>query len=247
MTKDEILIELAKLKVLSKQLWECGNKYQSFGTNYHRYRAMVLEEKEDKLILQYLKVSDDAYVVQFRGGLTDAAPDELSHYDIDDALAAKFGDSVLTDSESGGFFVDSTIDIAGKVATFLRDHYPALDFIVCVIPEARYIDDDAKPPNGGRYEFLLQWLKLMDFDHEVLESIAGHSTLQSVMIPGLGPGDAEKLLKEHKIPFPELVYQPPLKPAHEIVEALEEAEQILLRTGLSKKEALHKLKAHMNI
>ena len=81
MTREEILGRIAQLNDLSGRLWDVANEYDCFDEPEMKGLLTGLNTESDQLQFEYARQFDDAYVMQFRGCLSNEAPMELSHYD----------------------------------------------------------------------------------------------------------------------------------------------------------------------
>ena len=210
MTKDEILGRIAQLQDLSGRLWNIAHEYDCFDEPEMSKLLTETNRESDQLHFDYARLFDDAYVMQFRGCLTDAAPLELSHYDIEDELRKVYGDKVSCDSESGGFFVDTTRGVAGQVQQFLSTKYPHLDFGVYDAMETEKQDIALSPglPNriysGNARKYLdehnieplpLEYEVKPRPDSEIKEMMA--EVVEILKKTGLPPIDAYIVLATH--------------------------------------------------
>lgn len=113
------LHQLAILQVQEANFWEICNKIGS-DTLWEKYKKF--QEEVD----QFEK--DNMPELMYHINLIGSDSSEISHYDIDDALTEKFGDSVRADSESGMFSVYIRKERAEEVKEFLKENFKSLSF-----------------------------------------------------------------------------------------------------------------------
>lgn len=128
-----LLIEWAALHRHEELLWEATiGKGKSY-TERQREAVGRWEKRREEISEQLEKLGYPVIRVTLTGCLTNEAPDDASHYDIDDDLSQVFkGKSVEVDSEGGQFFCYTTVALADEVAGYLRENHKHLDFGVRV-------------------------------------------------------------------------------------------------------------------
>lgn len=129
----EIYREYLKSFVREADMWEKiygDNTYDPTPVEEATYKTLM---RANEATVRELTAHPDSEVhsISFGGCLKDSAPEEMSHYDIDQHLKAVFGDQYTADSESGQFFGYCDHRIADKVVEYVTNKYgDVLDFSV---------------------------------------------------------------------------------------------------------------------
>lgn len=161
---DDIVTAFAVIQVMESMLYYDMQEKDSRKDPIMMAELKRIKDRNSAIIRLYFKrFRDRCFCVNYSGCLSD--DDDRSHYDIDDALEAKFGDAVSVDSESGMFCAFSTESMKDDITKFLHAEFPTLEF------DAEVEDDVNDTPTEHYREPRLrmgwtgaeEWLK----DHEV--------------------------------------------------------------------------------
>lgn len=133
MNLNQLVLMYAIFYVMEADLWDFANKYDAFDDKNYRERREEVEECLGLIRTVYIGLfPENCLNWGFRGCLNTNAPDNVSHYDIEEEIREKFGtDGIQMDSESSWFYVNTTELRKNEVEAFLKEKWgDYLDFTV---------------------------------------------------------------------------------------------------------------------
>ena len=157
---DYLIMAYSVLHVADARLWSRKNETDSWDDD-----LLVAEQKRlddiSKAIgaLYFERFPSNVHCVSMIGGHPD--PD-VSHYDIDDAARAHFGNKITNDSEGGGFYLYAPIDMVDEVVAWLSENWPELSY--SITDQSKEDDFEPKPACIGGWGNSEQWLRERDIE-----------------------------------------------------------------------------------
>jgi len=122
--------ELAKLMTMESKLYYFIQKYP-----WHKEARELYSNIQDRQN-RLLSTLSNAFNITITGYHEE---DNVSHYDIDDALEKEFGDIIKCDSEGGRFFAYCNKNSLTMITNWLKTNFTGLDF-------NHYDEDDVQNP-----------------------------------------------------------------------------------------------------
>lgn len=122
----KILVRMAKRAVNDEAAWHeafgnaIGNSVSNTVVNKQKDAYKALSRRREELDYQDAMLLKDLGWPVYTKVITGSAPNQTSHYDIDDIVAKIFGAQVCTDSEHSGIFIFTTEEVAEAVLDMVR-------------------------------------------------------------------------------------------------------------------------------